>query len=83
MSHPGSPALPSSFPAPASAGRRSAAAAALSALSRANRRRRDGQLLLSLPDYLLKDIGISRGEIEDAVTRGARRDFDHGFMRRF
>ena len=35
-------------------------------------RRRDEFFLLSQPDYILRDIGIGRGEIESAV-RGRRR----------
>jgi uncharacterized protein YjiS (DUF1127 family) len=35
-------------------------------------RRRDEHFLLSQPDYILRDIGIGRGEIEAAV-RGRRR----------
>jgi uncharacterized protein YjiS (DUF1127 family) len=34
--------------------------------------RRDAHFLLSQPDYILRDIGIGRGEIEAAV-RGRRR----------
>lgn len=35
-------------------------------------RQKDIDLLREMPDYLLKDIGISRGEIEQ-VTRGPRK----------
>jgi len=34
--------------------------------------RRDEYFLMSQPDYILRDIGIGRGEIESAV-RGRRR----------
>ena len=35
--------------------------------------RRDEHFLLSQPDYILRDIGIGRGEIETAVRGRARR----------
>lgn len=38
-----------------------------SGLSRLAARRRDAEQLRDLPDYLLRDLGISRYEIEDAV----------------
>ncbi|MCS0497270.1 DUF1127 domain-containing protein [Ancylobacter sp. MQZ15Z-1] len=31
------------------------------------RRRRDYRLMLSLPDYLLDDMGLTRGDILDAM----------------
>lgn len=37
---------------------------------RAFRRRRATYALHQLPDHLLRDIGISRGEIDHAVRRG-------------
>jgi len=39
-----------------------------------SRRRRAAETLYSLPDYYLKDLGISRSEIEGAV----RGDFNRG-----
>jgi uncharacterized protein YjiS (DUF1127 family) len=42
----------------------------LGLLAKANRARRDTKYLMSLNDYLLKDIGITRGEIEAVVRRG-------------
>lgn len=39
----------------------------LSALARWLRRRRDLQLLQSLDDHLLKDIGLNRGNLMSAV----------------
>jgi uncharacterized protein YjiS (DUF1127 family) len=51
-------------------------------------RRRQGQRALAeLPDHLLRDIGLTRGEIDHAVTHGRARgdairvaasDHDHG-----
>jgi len=41
------------------------------AVVRHRARRRDEHFLLSQPDYILRDIGIGRGEIESAV-RGRR-----------
>ena len=38
-----------------------------SAVSRHRATRRDEHFLLSQPDYILRDIGIGRGEIESAV----------------
>jgi uncharacterized protein YjiS (DUF1127 family) len=32
--------------------------------------RRDRRLLQAMPDYLLSDIGLSRGEIDYATERG-------------
>jgi uncharacterized protein YjiS (DUF1127 family) len=43
------------------------------AVVRHRARRRDEHFLLSQPDYILRDIGIGRGEIESAV-RGRRRN---------
>ena len=42
------------------------------AMMRHRAARRDEHFLLSQPDYILRDIGIGRGEIEAAV-RGRRR----------
>lgn len=48
------------------------------------RKRRDRDHLYAMPDYLLKDIGVSRSEIDRAITFG--RDHDGsgktGAMRR-
>ncbi|HVY99220.1 MAG TPA: hypothetical protein VHA35_06960 [Dongiaceae bacterium] len=49
-----------------------AIAACWTALVRQRAVRRDEHFLLSQPDYILRDIGIGRGEIEAAV-RGRRR----------
>lgn len=40
-------------------------------LSRSLRRRRDERHLAELPDFLLRDIGLGRGEIA-SVVRGSR-----------
>ena len=56
-------------------------AAAFADLARAYRRRRDRRHLGALPDYLLKDIGISRGEIDAAVAGLARREVDRALVR--
>ena len=37
-----------------------------------NRRRRDEALLLAQPDYMLRDIGLGRSEIEAAVRGESR-----------
>lgn len=37
---------------------------------RSHRRRRDRAIMLEMPDYLLKDIGISRSDIESVVMFG-------------
>ena len=37
--------------------------------------RRTRAQLSSLPDYMLKDIGLSRGSIESAIRNGRSRDF--------
>jgi uncharacterized protein YjiS (DUF1127 family) len=42
-------------------------------LQRRRRARRDELFLLSQPDYILRDIGIGRGEIEFAVRGRGRR----------
>ena len=44
-----------------------------SAILRHRARRRDEHFLLSQPDYILRDIGIGRGEIEAAVRGRPRR----------
>jgi uncharacterized protein YjiS (DUF1127 family) len=49
-----------------------ALAAAWRTVARHRAMRRDEYFLLSQPDYILRDIGIGRGEIETAV-RGRRR----------
>jgi uncharacterized protein YjiS (DUF1127 family) len=49
-----------------------AIAAAWRAVARQRAVRRDEYFLLSQPDYILRDIGIGRGEVEAAV-RGRRR----------
>jgi uncharacterized protein YjiS (DUF1127 family) len=49
-------------------------AAASADLALAYRRRRDHRHLGTLPDHLLKDIGISRGEIDAAVAGLTRRE---------
>jgi uncharacterized protein YjiS (DUF1127 family) len=41
-----------------------------SLLTQACRTRRDIERLMSFDDYLLKDMGITRGEIEAVVRRG-------------
>jgi uncharacterized protein YjiS (DUF1127 family) len=56
-------------------------AAAFADLARAYRRRRDRRHLDTLPDHLLKDIGISRGEIDAAVAGLARREVDRILIR--
>jgi uncharacterized protein YjiS (DUF1127 family) len=48
-----------------------AASTAFAAIVRAFRIRRDRHLLQSMPDYLLRDIGIRRSEI-NAVTEFGR-----------
>jgi uncharacterized protein YjiS (DUF1127 family) len=48
-----------------------AIAACWNAMARHRATRRDEHFLLSQPDYILRDIGIGRGEIEAAV-RGRR-----------
>jgi Domain of unknown function (DUF1127) len=45
----------------------------LGLLAQANRARRDTKYLLSLDDYLLKDIGISRCELKAGVVWGQAR----------
>jgi uncharacterized protein YjiS (DUF1127 family) len=42
-------------------------------LARVYRARRDTNYLMDLDDRLLKDIGISRGEIQAVVRRGQER----------
>jgi uncharacterized protein YjiS (DUF1127 family) len=42
----------------------------LAPLARAHRARRDAAHLMGLHDNLLKDIGVSRGEIETIVRTG-------------
>jgi uncharacterized protein YjiS (DUF1127 family) len=60
---------------------RDGAAAAFTALRRAHGRRRDRRHLGALPDHLLKDIGISRGEIDAAVAGLALREVDRALVR--
>jgi len=45
----------------------------LAAYARWRRLRSDEHFLLSQPDYILKDMGISRAEIEGAVRGSTRR----------
>jgi uncharacterized protein YjiS (DUF1127 family) len=47
-----------------------AAAVILGPLAQAYRARRDAEHLMSVNDYLLKDIGITRREIEAVIRRG-------------
>jgi uncharacterized protein YjiS (DUF1127 family) len=47
-----------------------AVALLLRLLAQAHRARRDAKRLMSLDDYLLKDIGIARCEIEAIAHRG-------------
>jgi len=56
-------------------------ASALAALRRAYGRRRDRRHLDSLPNHLLKDIGISRDEIDAAVSGLTRREVDRILIR--
>ena len=80
MSHPAStPTLGTALSHRPAAARRTplapvadAIAACWNAMVRHRTRRRDEYFLLSQPDYILRDIGIGRGEIESAV-RGRRR----------
>jgi uncharacterized protein YjiS (DUF1127 family) len=44
----------------------------MSGLMRWHRRRRDEALLQAQPDYMLRDIGLGRSEIEAAVRGEAR-----------
>ena len=44
------------------------------AYARRRRMREDERFLLSQPDHILKDMGISRAEIEGAVRGSLRRD---------
>ena len=44
--------------------------AVLEHLVRVCRSRRDAEYLATLNDYLLKDIGITRSDIEEVVRRG-------------
>ena len=56
-------------------------AAAFADLARAYHRRRDRRHLGALSDHLLKDISISRGEIDAAVAGLTRREIDRALVR--